>query len=224
MGLSDCRCKFNHMVMLAAFAFVVWWCFERGGVNPLEQDQHRSGWFWLCICAIVGLFVTIWQFIWDWEGVQDEQREPLIWNDRRDVHLERYAHLNSEITRYRDLTWKIVGFTWGIYYALIRFFEDGVKSIPGSGITMPWFAVLLFMTALAATIFYLFCEVSTEQNRDRRTRLEDKLGLDQKWRHKKRECIKQVAVQSFCFFVFGLAIWVPPLLVLFSRSGSHGKG
>lgn len=210
--------------MLAAFAFVVWWCFERGGVNPLEQDQHRSEWFGLCICAILGLFVATWQSIWDWEGVQDEQREPLIWNDRRDVHLERYAHLNSEITRYRDLTWKIAGFAWAIYYALIKFYEHEPSEI-GIKIAIPdqWFTALLFIAAYASTVFYLFCEISTEQNRNRRISLEAKLGLDPEWTHRARKGIRNVIVQGFCFFVFGFAIWVPPLIILFWRSGGNGQ-
>jgi len=40
----------------------------------------------------------------------NKDKLPDIPTDKRDVHLTRLDHVDREVTRYRDLVWKIAGF------------------------------------------------------------------------------------------------------------------
>lgn len=120
------------------------------------------------------------------------------------VRLVRYEHVNSEITRYRDLVWKIVPLTWAIYFAIYNYrgFLPGIYP-----------QVLLVTSAVIGSIFYTYCEVMTEHNRRRRRRLEDILELDEQFRH--REPPIHYVGLIFCFFVFVASMWIPVFSLLY---------
>ena len=45
-------------------------------------------------------------------------REQRQIHDTRDVELKKYELVYQEITRYRDMSWKVSGLAWAIYYGL----------------------------------------------------------------------------------------------------------
>ncbi|GEM_PF-4459337 len=134
----------------------------------------------------------------------------------RDIHVARYNHLNDEITRYRDLVWKIVAFSWAIYGATIWFFYlVGIKVLNDSSRFSIIFFFLIISTAALTTLCHYRCERMVEENQERRRNLENFLGLsDKRWAHdKNRErCTRINFLGSFIIF-FALT-WMPPLIMI----------
>jgi len=140
-------------------------------------NGYFSGQTWWASCclilaiAFVGFFCTM-----SWlsleklnERTQDASTDlPEIKDNRRDVHLTRLDHVDREVTRYRDLCWKIVGLVWAIYYVLNQSRGTFLEDIP--------YFICLFLTAASGTVFLLFCELSANRNRTQRRELANQLG------------------------------------------------
>lgn len=177
--------------------------------------------------AIILMFIAGGCFYWCvWRFVDEKtfakQSEPRPINQfQRDIHEARYNHLNAEITRYRDLVWKITLSVWGIYYSLIRLAEGfkippvSIPNPPKFSLPIGWFLIFCVITALIATIFHAFCEIMVVRNQQRRRSLEAAMGLlDPNWAHQKT--LEDSGRIGFLFsvIVFGVLIWAPPLIML----------
>ncbi len=134
----------------------------------------------------------------------------------RDLCLERYQHLNSEIGRYRDLSWKIAVLAWAADYVV---FID-LFSQSGGNVRLESFynpspeqrMVLLALISLVATVFILFCERMTKNNQALRRDVEATLDLPNAWRHHATQESSRrfgflLSVSAFIGF-----IWFPTLL------------
>ena len=106
--------------------------------------------------------------------------------DSRDMLLARYNHLNDEITRYRDLVWKVVSSSWAMYGAIIWFFIGDKKILEQiqSNAVPPLFYILLFVVAIVTTISHIFCEISVWCCKRQRNSIARHLNLtDARWLH-----------------------------------------
>ena len=179
----------------------------------------------LIVALVIDFLFASWDFIRNETDNQTRlNREANPSNaiaENRDIHIARYDHLNAEIARYRDLVWKIVAFVWTIYYALLQFLEKGTTAADAkaSSVLVPlpkeWFFFLLFLAAIFATIFHLFCEIMVVRNQTRRRALEGVLGLiDPQWAHQENQENPWRLGFLFSIFVFGALTWVPPIVML----------
>lgn len=185
-------------------------------------DHWKSQWFsnwiisWLSLTLFFIFLISffIWLFI-------DRQHDPQNFSNMltpnvkiRDIHVSRYGNLHAEVTRYRDLSWKIVASAWAIYLALVAYGDTWVDpvTIRHSPLKLP--AVLAFLTAFIATVFVLFCEYSANRNRLQRRAMEILLSLELSFRHGPRG--EELTRPGFWFSVgsFLLTIWAPPLILL----------
>ena len=130
----------------------------------------------------------------------------------RDSHIAKYNHVHDEITRYRNLSWQITALTWGMYYGLNWFLFNG-KEFYSQINYLAYFAAV-YLTAVFATIFLLFCEHTANRNRVQRRELEGSLLVNAQWRHTLEG--EKLTRPGFWFSVgvFHLAIWVPALAML----------
>ena len=168
----------------------------------------------------LGFFLfSVW-FIWclidcclDEEGVNDdiEQEVDIVHklikqNDHcKDIYLEKYKHLNSEITRYRDLSWQIAALAWGMYYALNWLVTQKCLYF---NLPREYFFFYIFLIASSSTIFLLFCEHSTIRNKRQRRIIEGAMGMSVL---RYTYLGEDTGRPSFIFSVgvFILAIWLP---------------
>ena len=157
----------------------------------------------LCCCAIWRLLLV---------EYPDPHGNRLQNSNSNKAIIARYEHLNSEITRYRDLVWKIPGLAWAVYFVLLH--NDPTNG--GVVGQLPdWYRLLLlFLTAVAATIFVLYCERLTDRNRVLRRWIELRLRVPPPWRHRGREESPSRVGYRFSRGVFLVAIWVPVMTVL----------
>lgn len=188
----------------------------------LENILWGRAWFFILISILagVGFYGSAWK--WIEEETCAPVPEPMPINEmKRAIHEARYSHLNAEITRYRDLVWKVTAFAWAIYYALIRFAEGFMiqtNSAPQQTklqLPVEWFLIFLIITAFFATIFHEFCEIMAVRNQERRRNLETVMGLiDPNWAH--QATLEHPRRLGFIFsvVVFGLLIWAPPFIML----------
>ena len=194
--------KFNHQ----AFGNAIWWNFV---------------WWMLAVCLVLIFCMTTWTLLEAENDVQNrrqpnEEERTRIANDLQEIHLVHFGHSQQEVTRYRDLSWKIGGLTWAIYSALIWFkSKEAFQDLPK--LSSDVFFLFIFSTALAACVFILFCEVSANRNRSQRREIAEILQLHERWRP--TEAGERLTRPGFWFsiLVFLLVIWLPPLLILFYR-------
>ena len=95
--------------------------------NPLLKNQvwWCISWPILSFCGVAFFCLTTWFLLEDLNnGTKQTLRFPRILPERRDVHLQRLDHVDAEVTRYRDLNWKIAGLNWAIYFAIDRTFNE----------------------------------------------------------------------------------------------------
>ena len=162
-----------------------------------------------CLCSemqslslIAAGFWTLWCLIDYLCGGMVVGGPPGLGNPSEDVQaarLVRYEHVNSEVTRYRDLVWKIAGYAWAIYFAIYTLRKDGACKLSSN--------VLLLLAAFSASVYYTYCEVLIEQNRKRRMVLEEAMKLDETFRH--RETGGHLLALVVSFIMFGAVIWFP---------------
>lgn len=190
--------------------------------QALEHILRNRLWIFTAISTCLG----IWFYRCTWRLVDEETFAPItipnpINERQRDIHEARYNHLNAEITRYRDLVWKITAFSWAIYYALIRFAEGftipvvSSQNLPKFSLPIGWFLIFCMAIAFIASIFHAFCEIMAVRNQERRRSLETAMGLiDPNWAH--QATLEHPGRMGFRFsvIVFGLLIWTPPLTML----------
>ncbi|GEM_PF-5922853 len=184
--------------------------------------QNRLG-----ILTIISILTGACFYNCAWRLVDEQTFSPTTTNPssinegQRDIHEARYNHLNTEITRYRDLVWKVTAFAWAIYYALMQFAEGltiqtvSNSDLPKLLLPVGWLLIFCIIIALFATIFHAFCEIMAVRNQDRRRSLETAMGLlDPNWAH--QETLEQPGRIGFRFsvIVFGILIWAPPLIIL----------
>lgn len=183
--------------------------------------SHRLGILTIISTILgIGFYWCAWRFV-------DEKNfipitEPGTINEwQRGIHEARYNHLNAEITRYRDLVWKITAFAWAIYFALTQFAESLTiptvrnSNLPKLLLPVGWFLIFCVVTAFFATIFHAFCEIMAVRNQERRRSLETAMGLiDPNWAH--QATLEHPGRMGFRFsvIVFGILIWAPPLMML----------
>jgi len=194
--------KFNHQFFTA-----VWWDFV---------------WWVLAGCLILIFCGTVWTLL-ESESDMRNRRQPSeeertrIAKDLREIHLTHFGHAHQEMTRYRDLPWKIGALTWAIYYALI-WLRSEKPLLRLTNISTELFFFFTFSTAMAACVFVLFCEVSANRNRSQRREIAEVLGLHERWRS--TEAGERLTRPGFWFsmLVFLSASWFPPLWMLFYRT------
>jgi len=172
-------------------------------------------WFLLFIVLILCFCIATWFLIENFSSSDTERHEWHFGPSQRDIRLARLNHVEDEVTRYRDLCWKIGALTWGVYYGL----NWVVTQEHHPYLWLPQWAFLLFAILAAgfATTFYLYCEYSTIRNKEQRRELQERLSLDARWRFKPGA----ERVWRFSFLVsatiFLCAIWVPPIAMIFFR-------
>jgi len=193
-----------------------------------------GGWFWLIYLEILSLklfaiflyilysilFIiifcsSVWYLI---SSLEDRKIAPLrtIAKQRHDIHLSKLDNVRLEITRYRDLSWKIAGLSWAIYGVLITFFRLPENKCALFNSPMPpLFYFFIFLTALFSTTFLLYCEWSTIQNKRQRRELEKQLEINERWRFDLNS--EEVLRFGFLFSIgaFLVAIWVPILIFFY---------
>lgn len=138
-------------------------------------------------------------------------------NGERDALIARYELVNSEITRYRDLSWKVVALGWGIYYVVVL---PKDKTALNLDLGTPIMLLILFLTAVFATIFILYCERMTDRNRELRRLLELDLGLTRPFGHTPEKESPLRIGYLFSIFAFLLGVWAP-VLISFWWSRTH---
>lgn len=182
--------------------------------NPLLKDQTWwcISWPILSVCGVAFFCVTTWFLLEDLNnGAKRAVKLQKISEEKRDVHLQRLDHVDAEVTRYRDLSWKIAGLNWAIYFAIDRTFKEYTH----------WpkelYFIFLFLAAGVGTIFLLFCELSAHRNRIQRRELGIALRLIKRWNFTKRGTNLCRVGFWFSVGVFILAVWAPPLTMLFFR-------
>lgn len=124
-----------------------------------------------------------------------------------DAHINLYNNVCLEITRYRDLSWKIVAFSWTISYAIYNFYCQ-----PGAGFMgfqKTAFIVLVYFVAIAATIFLIWVEVSANRNKFLRRRLGRWLGIEARLNFTKSGENPLRKGTLFSVGLFILLIWFP---------------
>jgi len=102
-------------------------------------------------------------------------------------------------------------YAWGIYYGITQFkekhpyFPDGL------------FVLIVFLVAMSATLFLIFCENTANRNRRQRGELEIVSNLDPAWRFTERavSLTRPGFLVSMAIFLF--AIWAPALIMTFFR-------
>lgn len=210
-------------ILLGRFAFVNFGV-EIIGPPFLLKFIHQLGFVIISISRLTIWYVLTWFFIREATRSVNQVRSTDIDSENLTaIRIARYNHLNSEITRYRDLSWKIVGFTWAIYYALIRSFNTAGDTHeafithsynPGS-----YFFFFMFLTAVFAAIFHLFCEIMVCRNQEARRALEGVLGmLNSKWAHQGNQEDPCRFGFLFSVAVFACIVWLPPLFLLYWRN------
>src|SRR3989338_8175918 len=142
-------------------------------------------------------------------------RQPTVFavtDMNRGAYIARYNHVHSELSRYRDLSWKISALCWGIYYGL---WLVGVTHEPNYFSISKTAAVIgLILTPVLATVFLLNCEYLAHRLRIQRLRIERKFRLDTRVAH----TVRSIDLRRFPFWfsvsVFLLAIWAPAIAMI----------
>ncbi len=189
------------------FPFYLWWLFHHyRAPNFLVATGIYS------FLAVSFSFVVWWLLELldvnrhrDWKmGVLPDKEE------LRAMRLAKYEHLNDEIIRYRDLSWKIPTLAYGIYWGARALLSEAAL---GDGLICFFYS----LTAICATIFLLFCEHAVYRNKPQRREIEETMKLDSEWRYKisVEGPIKPRFLVSVGIFL--LAIWIPPWIMFFYR-------
>ena len=179
-------------------------------------------WWGLAFVLILFFCKALWPLLESENDITDrpqptEDEKAKIKTDYKDVHLAHFDHAHQEVTRYRDLPWKIGLLTWGIYYALIWAKSDAFATSSRTKLSEETFFIFLFGSAIASSIFLLFCEVSANRNRVHRREIAETLELHKRWRPTEKG--ERLTRPGFWFseLVFLSTVWIPPLLMLFYR-------
>ncbi len=179
------------------------------------QQYHLVTWITLFGSLITFLSISIWYVLRVFVEDRPATNLTRTRNTIREIHLQRHDHTDSEVTRYRDLVWKIGALTWGTYYGLFWVNYNKESSPLYHHLPNELFLFLFYSVAICSTILYLFCERSTNLNRYQRRTLGLALGLRDQWNFKEGS----ERAWRFGFIVpvtiFILSIWVPFLLVLY---------
>jgi len=193
--------------ILAGSWFYLTWLFN----NYRKPDFWTSTGIY-CVFVIL-LSVLIWGLLelecaghdWDWrfEPLPDKE-------DLRAIRLQKYEHLNNEITRYRDLSWKIPTLVYVIFWGARDFLSVNVL-----GEDPIYFFYSL--AAICGTLFLLFCEHAAHRNKIQRRQIEETMRLESEWRY----TTSGESIVGLRFLVsvgiFLLAIWAPPWIIFFYR-------
>ncbi|MDO8729909.1 MAG: hypothetical protein Q7J69_01795 [Candidatus Omnitrophota bacterium] len=140
--------------------------------------------------------------------------------DPTKVHLEKFKHLHVELIRYRDLIWKVTGFSWAMYYAMIYLITTQFGDSNSNGQLQVYFPrkvffILMFIIAALASYFYLFLEAARLEREERYQYLGRALELAAAWReHSSRDSHKQIRL-FLSILVFGGIIWTPVIVLRF---------
>ena len=166
---------------------------------------------------IIALFaVALWLWV-DERTAVDRPSIEEISADIMNAHIAKYNNVYTEITRYRDLSWKISLYAWGIYYGLSWYGFVERSHFSGSPFPNTIFFIMIFLTAVFATAFLLMCEIHANRNREQRRELEEKLRINARWQFSQRgeNPSRFASVVSIGIFLF--AIWAPPLVMFFFK-------
>ncbi len=187
--------------------------------------QMRTGlwndlsWIILLVLLVSWFCITSWQLIQNSIAdltTNEEQDRPFVWPWQRDVYLARYGHLNSEITRYRDLSSQKSAFiAWAVYGGLILA-KNNLKDY--LNFSNESFLIFIFFTAIACTILHLFCELMVERNQNSRRLLEEDLSLRNPYHHDPNQESRNRIGFWPSILLIQFFIWSPVLtLIIFFR-------
>ena len=183
-------------------------------------------WYMILCWFVIGACVIGFFAIMLWLTFDDCSREISIRGRRkidntRDIELKKYELVYQEITRYRDMSWKVSGLAWAIYYGL-----NWIVSIKGKIINDKLFYQLYFkfdilefrctiiLTAMIATIFLIWGEHSLLNNRRLRLSLERNLGLDQDFSFGEDRLSGTHCTSLASITLFLVSIWLPVFVMM----------
>jgi len=137
---------------------------------------------------------------------------------QRDILIARYNHLNDEITRYRDLVWKVVASSWAIYGSIIWYYSATDKNLfknIQSGFIPNSFRCLLITTGIITTLSHIFCELSVLCSKRNRNLLANYLKLENFDRsHENLSDAWAITRLIISFLIFSIIIWLPIMFIL----------
>ena len=133
-----------------------------------------------------------------------QQRTP------KEMYVAKYEQAWQEVTRYRNLEWQIIAFSWAIYYGALSICKD--RDCYHLDLSFPELQVFLCFAAICATIFLVFCEYSANSNRKLRRSLEEFMGLKKSFRFKPEGEDPYRFGSLVSMVIFLVFIWIPPFV------------
>lgn len=144
----------------------------RSWVKNYRQDLFLSSGLWL---ILFGFVISAFCYIRFDSNEKQKTSQSLSKKDslfipptdKRDIYIARYGHLNAEITRYRDLVWKVVFYVWGIYGALLWFFfEEKASQIHLTNSNTNFLLSLFFAAACIGLVSHFYFEAMVIANQN----------------------------------------------------------
>ncbi len=212
---------FLLLVSLISLTGFMYFSYLIGGILKTSHIMGIGLGFWTFLVSILVASVCSAFWILLDSMYDDKQAEPLLPRpsnneDERQIRVAKYNQVYGEITRYRDLAWKIGLLAWAAYY--------GLNWVSTQQVTLFWklppdiFFLSIPLAALCATVFLIYCEHTANRNRRIRREIEEVLILDKEWRFKiEREDPFHPSLWV-SVGIFLLFIWTPVLIMLLFRN------
>ena len=207
-------------VTAASLLVYMYFSYLPGGVLRTYGAMKLGLWTLLGFVLIVLFCIAFWALLN--KMYDDRPAESLLPrrsknDDEREIRIAKYNQVYGEITRYRDLAWRIGLLTWAIYYGL-NWVSTQSNSHLCWKLTPGIFFISIFITAFFATVFLMYCEHSASRNRIIRREIEEVLALDEEWRFKigrEDPFHPSLWISAGIFLLF---IWTPVLIMLLFRN------
>lgn len=204
--------------VLSTMLLVLWLLVSFGYIR-YQLVSH--GWVFISWMLLMTLVIVVFATsMWLWIEERTAVDRPDIGDisaETSDAHIAKYNNVYSEITRYRDLSWKISLYAWGIYYGLAWYGFVERPSFSTFPFPVAVFFIMIFLAAIFATAFLLMCEIHANRNREQRRELEEKLKINSRWQFTRRGENPSRFASIVSIGVFLFAIWAPPLVMLFLK-------
>lgn len=200
-------------------------------VNRLEESVHDFSsclsfffakygqipvciWFFVWFVLILSLAFACWKAIDVWDPPRKTRDQDIDFKalGLEQIRIAKYKLVSDEVTRYRNLEWQIGVYAWGVYYG-VSLFKEKHPYFPDT-----MFVPIVFLTAVSATLFLIFCENTANRNREQRRELEIILGLDAAWRFTEGATLLSRPGFLVSMAIFLFAIWAPALIMTFFRN------
>jgi len=172
-------------------------------------------WFAIFACGIGVFAFTLWVVFDNFSRVIPIREQRQI-HDTRDIELKKYELVYQEITRYRDMSWKVSGLAWAIYYGMI--WINSIKNDPKTPLFFDFgiqeFRIAICSAAVIATIFLIWGEHSLHNNMRLRLSLERNLGLHENFSFRENRLRPTRPATLVSISLFLASIWLPVFFML----------